>query len=57
MYDKGVTLCAFVIGFSDVNLTTEIYYYSDRGSINYTLYTKSNLTASDWLLVDLIILN
>lgn len=56
-YDQGVALAAFCMGFSNVNLTTDIFYYTARNSTNYTIYSKSNFQVGDWVLLQLILLN
>ena len=56
-YDQGVALSAFCIGFSNVNLTTDIFYYASRNSTNYTIYSKSNFTDGGWVLIEVILLS
>jgi len=56
-YDQGVALAAYPIGFSNVNLTSDIFYYATRNSTNYTIYSKSNFSTSDWVLIELVLLN
>lgn len=55
--NENVVLTAFCIGFTNIDITNNLYYTAVRGSTTYTVYTRSPFAPVDWLVVNLIILD
>lgn len=54
---ENIGIAAFCIGFSYANITNSLYYDSDRGSTNYTVYSSSGFRENDWIVVNLVIVD